>query len=150
MKTAEQLQAELTAANTQLQAMQATERQRTVDARHAAHVSFCEGLVAAAKWPEGSKDVLVSVMDELATPGETTGVVSFGEGDAAKPLVTVLQEQLQALPVSVSFGEFARNGGDGSTSATAIAAKAVAYQDEQASKGIRVNTAEAVAHVSTT
>lgn len=147
MKTPEQLQADLDAANTQIQTLQAADRKRDADARHAAHVSFAEGLVADARWPADSKDVLVATLDHLAQPG---GVVSFGEGDAARPLAEVLQAQLKALPPSVSFGEFARKGSGGGESAgpEVVAARAVAYQNEQAAKGERVNTAEAVAHVS--
>ena len=153
MKTVEQLQAELDASNASLQtlraadeARQATERTSLATTRHAGHVSFAEGLVAAAKWPAGAKGVLVSALDVLATPADS-GVVSFGEGDAAKPLAAVLQEQLLTLPTSVSFGEHAKNGGSGEQTPGAIAAKAVTYQAEQAAKGITVNTGEAVAHV---
>lgn len=145
-KTPEQLQAELDAANTQIQTLQAADRKRDADTRHAAHVSFAESLVAEARWPGGAKDVLVATLDHLAQP---EGVVSFGEGDAAKPLAEVLQAQLKALPQSVSFGEFARKGSGGETAGPeVVAARAVAYQTEQAAKGERVNTAEAVAHVS--
>lgn len=146
-KTPEQLQAELDTANAQIQALQTADRQRDANARHAAHVSFADGLVAEARWPGGAKDVLVATLDHLAMPD---GVVSFGEGDAAKPLAEVLQAQLKALPPSVSFGEFAKKGSDGGEAAgpEVVAARAVAYQSEQAAKGERVNTAEAVAHVS--
>lgn len=147
MKTPEQLQAELDAANTQIHSLQAADRKRDADTRHAAHVSFAESLVAEARWPGGAKDVLVATLDYLAQPD---GVVSFGEGDAAKPLAEVLQAQLKALPQSVSFGEFAKKGSGGGEAAgpEVVAARAVAYQTEQAAKGERVNTAEAVAHVS--
>lgn len=146
MKTPEQLQTELDAANTQIQTLQAADRKRDADTRHAAHVSFAESLVAEARWPGGAKDVLVATLDHLAQPD---GVVSFGEGDAAKPLAEVLQAQLKALPQSVSFGEFARKGSAGEVAGPeVVAARAVAYQTEQAAKGERVNTAEAVAHVS--
>jgi hypothetical protein len=108
-------------------------------------MSFADGLVAAAKWPAGAKDVLVATLDHLEQP---ECVVSFGEGDAAKPLHQALREQLQAMPESVSFGEFAKGGkGADADDASTIAAKAVQYQNEQAAKGITVNTAEAVAHV---
>lgn len=145
-KTPEQLQAELDAAHAQLSALQAAEKKRATDARHAEHLSFADGLVAAAKWPAGARDVLVATLDHLAEP---EGVVSFGEGDAAKPLHQVLREQLQAMPESVSFGEFAKGGKDKvADDPSVIAVKAVAYQKEQAAKGIAVNTAEAVKHVS--
>jgi hypothetical protein len=146
-KTPEQLQTELDAAQAENKTLKDAERQRLADGIHAGHVSFAESLIAEARWPAQSKDVLVATLDHLSRPSD---VVSFGEGDAAKPLAEVLQAQLKAMPPSVSFGEFAKKGSGGSEAAGpgAIAGKAVAYQNEQAAKGVKVNTAEAVAHVS--
>jgi hypothetical protein len=119
MKTAEQLQADLDAANRERDTAQArattleqADRQRQVDARHAEHVSFADGLISEARWPAGSKEPLVATLDHLATPAES-GVVSFGDGDAAKPLHQVLREQLQALPSQVSFKQIATKPKDG-------------------------------------
>lgn len=146
-KTPEQLQTELDAAQAENKTLKDAERQRLADGIHAGNVSFAESLIAEARWPAESKDVLVATLDHLSRP---SGVVSFGEGDAAKPLAEVLQAQLKAMPPSVSFGEFAKKGSGGSEAAGpgAIAGKAVAYQNEQAARGVKVNTAEAVAHVS--
>lgn len=152
-KTVEQLQTELDASNQALQAMRdadaaraTADRATAATARHAAHASFAEGLVTAAKWPGNAKDALVSALDVLATPGETSGVVSFGEGDAAKPLVTVLQEHLQELPSSVSFGEFARKeaGGQGALSNKQIADRAAAYRDRRSAAGQAISLSEAI------
>jgi hypothetical protein len=146
MKTAEQLQTELDAANLQVKTLQGAETQRAHDTRHASHVSFAEGLVKEARWPATAKDVLVATLDAVSRPAD---VVSFGEGEAAKPLVDVLQEQLKAMPPAVSFAEFAGKGSGGAAdmSAPAVAARAITYQTEQAAKGIVLNTAQAVAHV---
>jgi hypothetical protein len=147
MKTAEQLQAELDAANTQLQSLQTAEAQRCADARHASHVSFAEGLVTAAKWPSDAKDVLVATLDHLAQPTGTqaTGIVSFGEGDAAKPLATALQEQLQAMPASVSFGEFAKDGkGQTPASNQQVAARAKAHQERLQASGQNISISQAI------
>jgi hypothetical protein len=147
MKTAEQLQAELDAANTQLQGLQAAEAQRAADARHANHVSFAEGLVSTARWPDAAKDVLVATLDHLTQPPGTqaTGVVSFGEGGAAKPLATALQEQLQAMPASVSFGEFAKDG-KAKTPANnhEVAARAVAHQERLQAAGQNISISQAI------
>lgn len=142
-KTPEELQAELDAANTQLQALQAAETKRATDARHAEHASFCESLVAAAKWPAGAKDVLVATLDQLAEPA---GVVSFGEGDAAKPLHQALREQLQSLPESVSFGEFARKGGgsEGAMTNQQVADRAAAYQARRQAAGQNITMSQAI------
>ncbi len=147
MKTPEQLQAELDASQAEVTALKTAEAKRLADAGHAGNVSFADALVAAAKWPADAKDVLVATLDSLVRPAD---VVSFGEGDAVKPLAEVLREKLLAMPPAVSFAEFAGagSGGNGEMSAEATAKKAVAYQNEQAAKGNKVNTAEAVSHVS--
>ena len=143
MKTPEQLQAELDAANTKLAALQAADKKRATDTRHAEHLSFADGLVAAAKWPAGAKDVLVATLDHLAEP---EGVVSFGEGEAAKPLHQALREQLDALPASVSFGEFARKGSGtgGALSNQQIADRAAAYQARRQAAGQNITLSDAV------
>ena len=142
MKTVEQLQTELAAANNQLAALSAADCKRATDARHADHVSFAEGLVKDAKWPEGSKDVLVATLDQLAQPD---GVVSFGEGDAAKPLHVVLQQQLTALPPSVSFAEFAKNGATQTRlSDQEVASRARTYQEVKATAGQQISLSQAI------
>lgn len=150
-KTVEQVQAELDAANKALQGLQtaeatrlATERQAATATRHASHVSFSEGLVNEAKWPAAGKDALVAVLDMLATPVDS-GVVSFGEGDDAKPLALVLQEQLQAFPATVSFGEFAKKGSGGAVlSNQDVATRASEYQARMAAKGNNISIGQAV------
>lgn len=152
MKTVEQLQAELDAANAANASLRTAEAARIAadataqaTARHASHVSFCEGLVTAAKWPAAAKDVLVQALDVIATPSDA-GVVSFGEGDAAKPLASVLQEHLQALPASVSFGEFAGKGSGGgkALSNQDVAARANAYQARRSAAGQAISLSQAV------
>jgi hypothetical protein len=143
MKTAQELQAELDASNTELATLRAADAKRAADTRHAGHVSFAEGLVAAAKWPAAARDVLVATLDHLALP---EGVVSFGEGDAAKPLATVLQEQLTALPPSVSFGEFAKKGGASAGTLTnqQVADRAATYQARRAAAGQNITLSDAI------
>lgn len=143
MKTTEQLQADLDASNARVQELQAAETKRIKEASHNEHVSFAEGLVTAAKWPAGAKDVLVATLDHLATPD---GVVSFGEGDAAKPLHLVLREQLQALPATVDFGEFARKGGavGGALTNQQVADRAASYQARRKEAGQNITLSEAV------
>lgn len=142
MKTPEQLQSELDAANAQLNALQAADKKRAADTRHAEHVSFADGLVAAAKWPAAGKDLLVATLDHLDQP---EGVVSFGEGDAAKPLHQALREQLQVMPESVSFGEIAKNGGSkGAMTNQQVADRAAAYQSRRKAAGQNISMSEAV------
>jgi hypothetical protein len=156
MKTTEQLQAEVDAATrerdahkTRADALEKADRERATAALNQENVSFADALVASSRWPAGAKDVLVATLNHLATPAADK-VVSFGDGDAAKPLHQVLREQLQALPEQVSFGEFAGKGSGGGTDDDpgAVAARAVAYQADQATKGNHITTAEAVRQVS--
>lgn len=147
MKTTEQLQAELDASNARVQELQAAEEKRVKDAHHAEHLSFAEGLVAAAKWPAAAKDVLVATLDHLAHPQTSdTSVVSFGEGDAAKPLHQALREQLQSLPESVSFAEIARKGGGtgGALTNQQVADRAAAYQARRKDAGHNITLSEAI------
>lgn len=159
MKTNEQLQAEVDAATRERDAQKAradnlekADRDRATAALHQENVSFADGLVASSRWPAGDKDVLVATLDHLATPAAAQEkVVSFGDGEAAKPLHQVLRERLQALPEQVSFGEFAGKGRGRAGEASdphSVAAAATAYQAEQAAKGNLVNAADAVRHVS--
>jgi len=142
-KTPEQLQSELDAVNAQLQTLQAAEKKREADVRHAEHLSFADGLVAAAKWPAGAKDVLVATLDHLAQPD---GVVSFGEGDAAKPLHQALREHLQDMPESVSFAEIARKSAasGGALTDRQVADRAADYQKRLAAKGQNITISEAI------
>lgn len=138
MKTPEQLQSELDAANARLQELQAAETRRAVDARHAEHLSFADGLVAAAKWPAGAKDVLVATLDHLAQPQMSDmGVVSFGEGDAAQPLHQALREQLDAMPASVTLREVATQGAAGG------AGDVVSFADQPGYAGVPVDAERA-------
>lgn len=142
MKTPEQLQAELDASQAKLRDMQAKEAKRASEELNTAHVSFAQGLVDAGKWPAAAKDVLVATLNHVAKPD---GVVSFGEGDAAKPLHVVLQEQLTALPPNVSFGEFAKGGtARKEMSDQQVATRAAGYQERRQKAGRPISIAQAV------
>lgn len=145
MKTPEQLQADLDAANAQIADLRKADRVRADQARHEENVSFADTLVAEARWPAGAKDVLVASLDHLATPVDS-GCVSFGEGDAAQPLHQVLREQLQALPPVVSFAEVAgkRSGGGAQLSDREISGRAKDYQDRMAAKGQNISIGQAI------
>ncbi|WP_233597884.1 hypothetical protein [Comamonas sp. BIGb0124] len=63
--------------------------------------------MAQRRWPSGYRDVLVATLDHLATPQGQVGVVSFGDGEAAKPLHQALMDELGKLPEIVQGGEIA-------------------------------------------
>lgn len=70
--------------------------------RHAAHVSFAEGLVAAGRLPPANLDMVVATLDYVESADQ---VVEFGEGEAKAPLGTSLRTFLEALPVAPEFAE---------------------------------------------
>lgn len=79
---------------------------------HAANLAFCEALVTSAKLLPAAKDVLVATLDhmDLAHTPAADGaakVLTFGEGDAKKPLAQALRDVLQQTPAMVAFGEHA-------------------------------------------
>jgi len=90
--------------------------------------------------------VLVATLVHLETPAGDS-VVSFGEGDAAQPLASVLRTQLLAMPATVSFGEHARNGGTREIDPVALGHKAAALVADEATRGITITAAEAVARI---
>jgi hypothetical protein len=144
-KTPEQLQADLESARAEIQRLQDAERKRGVDARHAEHISFADTLITGARWPADLKDVLVATLDHLATPAES-GCVSFGDGEAAKPLHEVLRTRLEALPPIVSFGEIARKGeGAGAgLNDRQIADRAAAHRTRLAAQGRHISIGQAI------
>ena len=79
---------------------------------HAANLAFCESLVTSAKLLPVAKDVLVAALDHMdlaRTPAAdgTAQALTFGEGDAKKPLAQALRDVLQQAPAMVAFGEHA-------------------------------------------
>lgn len=88
----------------------------------------------------------------LFAPGDDGAAVeiAFGEGDEARTegALDFLAGVLRRLPVEVSFGEFAESGVPADVSDPAkVAARASAYQAEQAQKGVTVSATDAVRHV---
>lgn len=144
-KTPEQLQTELDAAKKQIQTLQNAERTREADKRHAEHVSFADTLITQARWPAGAKEVLVASLDHLATPVDSA-CVSFGDGEAARPLHEVLREQLQTLPESVSFGEVAGKGSGADKAMTnrQVSDRAAEYRNRMAAKGQHISMGQAI------
>jgi hypothetical protein len=99
--------AELEAENQRLKQQQAEfaeqQQQAKIDADHASHLAFAEGLVQAGKLLPPQKDVTVALLDFMAGQDQA---VEFGEGDAKKPLIDVVKaDLLNALPKQIEFGE---------------------------------------------
>jgi len=141
------LEAENAALRAKEVAFAEAEIKRKADARHTEHVAFAEGLIQQGKLLPTHKDVTVATLDFMA--GQEA-VVEFGEGDAKQPLLDAHKAYLSAQPKQVEFGEItgsdkgdALDVGD----ATAVAAKAVEFQEAEAKAGRTVSVTDAVNHV---
>lgn len=104
---------------------------------------FADGLVKAGKLLPKDKVGVVELIVQL----DKSAPLEFAEEGKAvqKPAADFVRSLLAALPVQVDLAE--RAGGDkpaADTSAEGIAKAAVAYQADQAKKGIEVRTADAV------
>lgn len=115
--------------------------------RNAEHVAFAEGLIQQGKLLPAHKDVTVATLDFMA--GQES-VVEFGEGDAKQSLLEAHKAYLSAQPKQVEFGEVSgADKGDALdvSDATAVAAKAVEFQEAEAKVGRTISVTDAVAHV---
>lgn len=123
------------------------ENKRAADTRHTEHAAFAESLVAAGKLLPAHKDVTVATLDFMA--GQETAV-EFGEGDAKTPLLDAHKAFLQAQPKQVEFAEVSGSDkGDAldANDASAVAAKAVEFQEAEAKAGRTISVTDAVSHV---
>ena len=86
---------------------------------HAGHVSFAENLVGTARLAPAAKDLVVGLLDVLASPAAVSfaasaeGTVSFGEavgGEKIEP-AAALRKLLEGASPLVSLGEAAPGGG---------------------------------------
>jgi len=165
VKTQEQLQAELDAANKRaadLQAERDAEKNRADQAaaqvanfgeqtraqRHAANVAFCEAQVKAGKLLPKDQGKAVAVLDALAA-GQP---VEFTEGGVAQQASALdfVKGLLEDAKPKVEFGEYAP-GSDGRAGRGSAAGKSDAEIDKAAQEYMRankgVNYADAVAAV---
>lgn len=140
-------EATLTQREEAVAASEAAIAQRERDDRHAAHVTFAEGLINDVKLAPAGKDRVVGLLDLL----DAAQPVAFGEGDAATmtPLVAFKSLLEGAHPV-VALGEHAgadREAPAGDASADQLAARALSFQQSRAAEGISVTIQAAVRHV---
>ncbi|MBN9696856.1 MAG: hypothetical protein J0L85_13770 [Zoogloea sp.] len=142
--------AALEAENARLRAQLAASDAAT---RHQGNVAFAEGLMASGRLAPAHQGMAVAMLDFMGSQAE---VLEFGEGDDKAPLADAFKAFLEGLPVVPEFSEEvatkdrAANGVVDFADSTSIAHAAVAYQTEQAERGIHVSTSDAVRHVETT
>jgi hypothetical protein len=90
-----ELKARLAASDTEARTRAATER-------HAAHMSFAEGLVNAGRLVPAYLEMAVATLDFM---GSQEGVLEFGEGDEKQPLADGFRKFLEQMPVAPEFSE---------------------------------------------
>lgn len=116
--------------------------------RQAANAAFCEQLVADAKLHPRLKGNAASFLDALPVDQS----VEFAEDDgtkSAKPLSDAFRAFLTAQPKIVEFGEskLGKQRVIDIDDPAAVAQKAVEFQESEARAGRQINTAQAVAYV---
>lgn len=72
-------------------------------ARHTEHLNYAESLVTAKKLPPAHKELVVAVLDAVATEQP----LEFGEGEHKQPIAKGFKAFLDTLPTSVLFAETA-------------------------------------------
>jgi len=112
--------------------------------RHAANVSFAEGLFEQAKIKPAGKTMLVGVLDAL----DGDGVVSFGEGVELTPRAALMKILDHAQPL-VSLGEAAPDDGKAPADLdpAEVAAEAASFAEAETKAGRPTSVAAAVRHV---
>lgn len=99
--------AKLTAENKALQAkvdaLNADAIAKETARRHDDNLAFAEQLATDAKLAPKYRDVVVAVLDHLATPTGNGDTLSFGEGDDAKPMAEAFRGYLSDQPEIVAL-----------------------------------------------
>lgn len=114
--------------------------------RHKDNEAFVSALVADGKFAPGHKDATVAFMDSL----DHQDVVEFGEGDENKQTpLEFFKGLLTKGGTVIDFSETTADDGQdvGEIDSVTIGHQARAYQEEEATKGRKITTLEAVAHV---
>lgn len=115
-------------------------------ARHESHVAFAEVLVERGSLAPTGTDLVVGIMDQLATAGP----VSFGEANGELAPLAAFKKLFEGAGTIVAFGEHARppaDKGKGDEDPQVIANKAVAYCESEKAAGRIVTVAVAVRKV---
>lgn len=116
-------------------------------ARRKQHADFADSLVKDGKVLPKDRDGLIAFLQTISADT----VIEFGEGDKKQtPAATAwFAEFLKQLPKAIEFNERAGSGMPAQlpSDPTAIASRAIAFQEQEAKSGRTINIAEAVAHV---
>lgn len=125
--------------------------QREADARKASWASFCDGLVVAGKLTPAQRVHVMTLATQLPPTVQVAEFAEDGTKTGERSAVDVLRALVELLPKQVDFTERAKAGETAIavdlTSAEAIAAAAVNFQETEAKAGRTVSHTEAVQHV---
>ena len=95
------LEAENAQLKQRLAEAEAVQKTAAAAQRHAAHVSFAEGLIGDGKLAPKHKDAVIAFLDFA----ETDTPLEFGEGDAKTTLSAAFKGFLSDMPKVIDFGE---------------------------------------------
>lgn len=116
-------------------------------ARRKQHADFADSLVKDGKVLPRDRDGLVAFLQTISADA----VIEFGEGEKKQSPVAAdwFAGFLKQLPKAIEFSERAGGGmpAELPSDPTAIASRAIAFQEQEAKSGRTINIAEAVAHV---
>lgn len=147
IKEIEQREADLKAREDRIAQQEADFAESEANRRHQENEAFVEALAAQGKFAPGHKAATVAFMDTL----DHKDTVEFGEGEDGKQTpLAFFKDLLTQGGTVVDFSEATADDdqdNQGEADARTIAAQAVAYQEQEAAKGRKVGTIEAVAHV---
>ncbi|MBN9528225.1 MAG: peptidase [Alphaproteobacteria bacterium] len=104
---AARLEAENKTLQERLKAMTADVAAKEAALRHDVNLAFAEGLTREAKLAPKHRDVVVAVLDHLATPAGDGETLSFGEGNDKKPMAEALKSFLSDQPEIVALRDTA-------------------------------------------
>jgi hypothetical protein len=120
----------------------------TKTSRHAANLSFVEGLIGAVKLAPAAKAKVVGLLDEL----DQLTIASFGEGDAKVEMTpaAAFRSLFDGAQPVVSLGEHAKRGDEATDEIdpVALAREATSFCEAEVAAGRpRPSATEAVGHV---
>ncbi len=113
--------------------------------READNAAFVEAQIKAGKLAPGEKDKTLAFMNEI----DATKVVSFAEGEK-KTALAVFKGMFTAANPVIDFGEHTADDGKGGSVPEThedFLEAAMAFQEEQKTRGIEIDIARAVDHV---
>lgn len=133
-------QADIDLKNTEIDKLKAENEKLKTNERKTEYASFCEELADKGQMTPAQKEKILDFMELMYNAGE----FEFSEGK--KSAVDEFKDFLSCLPKQVEFSEIATGNGNPKDEENPeyLADKALAYQSEQAQKGINIPFEKAI------